>query len=217
MERLRVSLIGPGDIDFHYQNILKISKEKFQLDLEKIAEVLSESGVDIELLPDKGVCLELAKLYKANEGKKVIGSAPISDKRYGVKHLEQYMNEKIGGKKLFDEFIDTKDWRDQYRMKGLMGDIVLYLGISPGTETELNYAIYLFKLMKGFKENVTLKGINSEMRAGKNIQYAIFVYKPFISNKFSKETEAYIKKFGIKLEYIQNPKELKQKLLELPG
>lgn len=213
MEKLRVSLIGPGDVEFHYQQVLKIPKKKFQLELEKIARALSESGAEIELLPDKGICFELAKLYKANNGERVVASVPKSDKGYGIKHLEPYLNKK----NLFDETIDTGDWKQQNRLKALLGDVVLYLGISSGTELEVNYGIYLFKLMKGFKESI--KGaqyLHPEVRAGKSIPYTIFVYSPFIkSHKLDKETEAYMKKYGINLEYIKNPKELKEKLLEL--
>lgn len=213
---LRVTLIGPGDIEFHYYNLLGISQEKFYSELKKIAKSLAQSNVELELLPDRGVCLELARKFKEHGGARVIGSAPISDQRYGISHLKPQMEEMINGKKLFEEFIDTQDWRDQYRLKGLMGDLILYLGISPGAETELNYAVYLFKLMKGFKENVELKGVHSDMRAGKNIPYTILIYSPFIKNRrFSAETEMYMKKFGISYYYIKNPRQLKQRLTEL--
>ncbi len=217
MENLRVSLIGPGDIEFHYQEILGISKERFQSELEKIARALAESGVEIELLPAKGVCFELAKFYKANKGKRVVASVPKSDAAYGIKHLEPYLNEKIKGKRLFDEEIDTGDWRQQNRLKALLGDAVLYLGISFASELEMNYGLYLVRLMKGLKEGVTsAQYLHPEVRAGKIIPYTLFVYSPFIkSYKLDAETEAYMKKYGINLEYVENPEELKQKLAGL--
>jgi hypothetical protein len=64
----RLSLIGPGDIDFHYQ-LLRLKPKKLQSKLESIAKVLAELNVALELLLDKGVCLELAKLYKQAGGK----------------------------------------------------------------------------------------------------------------------------------------------------
>lgn len=216
MERLRVSLIGPGDIDFHYQQILGISKEKFQSQLEKIAKALVDSGIELELLPDKGVCFELAKIYKTNNGKRVVASVPKSDKAYGIKHLEPYLNEKINEEKLFDEEIDTGDWKQQNRLKALLGDVVLYLGISLGSDLELNYAAYIFKLMKGFKQGLTAKYLHPEVRASKIIPYTILVYSPFLnSGKLQKETEAYMKKYGINFEYIKNPDDLRKKLLKL--
>jgi len=76
---LRVSLIGPGDIDFHFYELLKFPKKKFQSELEKIAKVLAESNVEIEFCPDKGISFELAKEYKKQGGKKVIASVPQDD------------------------------------------------------------------------------------------------------------------------------------------
>ena len=217
MERLRIALIGPGDIEFHYQNLLGISKEKLQSELHKIAKVLAESDVELELLPNRGICFELVKSYKSQGGNKVIALIPKSDKAYGIKHLEPYIKTKINGKELFDEEIDVGDWRQLNRLKALLGDVVLYLGISPGTELEANYGIYLFKLMNKFKEGVeNAQHLHPEVRAGKNIPYTIFVYTPFIkSKKIHKEIEEYMKKFRINLEYINNPEELKKKLSEL--
>ncbi len=203
---LRASLIGPGDIDFHFTEILKIPREKFEKELKQIAEALKET--EIGFLPDKGICLEIAKQYKKQNGKKVVGYAPISDERYGTGHLEKYMKTEIEGEKLFLKFIDTKDWRDQYRMIGLLGDFVLYLGTSPGTETELNYATYLYKLQQGFKEGIKAKGLHPEIRANKNIPFTYLFYKPFMSQKLPKETEAYLDKYGIKFQYVNSPEEL---------
>ncbi len=216
METLRLSLIGPGDIDFHFYNLLKISKGKFQSELKQIAKALAEAEVEIELLPDRGISLEIAKLYKSNNGKSVIASVPKSDTAYGIKHLEPYLNEKVNRKKLFDKEIDSGDWKQQNRLKALFGDVVLYLGSSLGSDLELNYAAYIFKLMKGFKEGLAAKYLHPEVRASKTIPYTILVYSPFFSSgKLQKETEAYMKKYGIRFEYIKNPKELKERLKSL--
>lgn len=214
---LRVSLIGPGDIEFYYQDILGISKEKLESELGKIAKVLADEGVEIILLPDEGVCLELAKEYKKDKGKKVIGSVPRSDTGYGIKHIEPYILEKVDGKRLFDEEINIGDWKQQNRLRALLGDVVLYLGISPGTELEISYGTYIFRLMKGLKKGiVNAQYLHPEVRAGKNIPYTFLVYSPFIKNrKLYPETEAYMKKYGIVLKYVKNPKELKEKLIEL--
>ena len=211
MEKV-LSLIGPGDIGFHYYEILGLKPEKFQSELENIAKAIAESGWTIELLPDQGISLEIAKLYKQFGGKRVIGTAPISDKRYGIKHIQEYFNEKIQGKKLFDEIIDTEDWRDQNRLKALRGNAVLYLGISPGTEIEFNYGIYLYRLMKGFKKGVKAQAIQN-IRAKDN--FTCFVYSPFFSaKKLDNETEIYMEKYKINLKYVKNPRELKNQLIK---
>ena len=214
---IRIAIIGPGNLEFYYQKLQKIKKKKLESELEKIAKALVEADVEIVLVPDKGIDMEIARKYKKQGGRKVIGTIPKSDKRYGIKHLKPYMKEKINGKNIFDEFINSGDWKEQNRLRGFFGDIVLSLGISPGSELEMNYSTYLFKLMKGFKDGVsTLKGVHPQIRANNHIPYTYFIYTPFIkTKKLYPETEAYIKEFGIKLEYIKSPKHLKEKLQKL--
>src|SRR3989344_357980 len=167
---MRIALIGPGNIRFHYHELLGLNEGGFQEEIKGIAKALADSGAEIELLPDDGVCIEIAKLYKQNKGKRVIGSVPKSDKTFGIAHLEKYMNEKINGKPLFDEIIDTGDWFKHDLIKGLMGDVILYLGASPGTDGERHYAVYLYKLIAGFKKGVEVSAsrIHPDTKAGKN-------------------------------------------------
>lgn len=214
---LRVSLIGPGDVDFHFYKFLGFSKKKLQSELGKIAKSLVESEVELELAPDRGISFELAKEYKKLNGKTVIASVPKSDKGYGIKHLEPYLKTKVDGKKLFDKEVDTGDWRQQNRLKALLGDVVLYLGGSAGADLEANYGIYLFKLMNKFKKGISnAKYLHPEVRAGKNIPYTYFVYAPFFkSKKLSSETEAYMKKYKINLVYVKSAKELGEKIRKL--
>ncbi len=215
---LRICLIGPGDIELHYFNILKLDKEKFQRDLEEIARVLAER-FEIVLLPDRGICFELAKLYKKFGGKKVVGTVPYSDKDFGIGHLKKFMEAEVNGKKLFDEFIDTTHWYKQDLTHCLFGDAILYLGESLGALGELVYGYYLYKLFVGAKPQVkvSLAKIHPAARAGTKIKYSTIVYKPFFAGKLSTELEYYIKKFG-KLYYAENPKQLKlilNKLLKI--
>jgi len=210
---MRLSLIGPGDIQFHFQKILEISEEKFKKEIEKIAEALAESGAEIVVLPDRGISFQIAKLYKLKGGKKVIWAIPKDDKTFGTKHLESYIQEKVNGKMVCDEIINTGDWYKHDLIKGLLGNAILYLGSSPGTNGELNYAVYLYKLISGYKEEVEIAGrkIHPEIKADKN--FKIFVYSPFlISGKLSSEDERYIKEFGINLVYVKNAEELKREL-----
>jgi len=207
--------MGPGDIEFHYYKMLGISKEEFEKQVEEIARALAESGVEIELLPDRGICFEIAKKYKEADRKRVIATFPKNDKIFGIKHLQQYLEIQVNGKPLFDKIIDSKNWFKHDLIKGLFGDALLYLGSSPGTDGELNYATYLFKLIKRNKPGIETKidKIHPELRAGKNCQFTYLIYTPFIkASKLSDEEEAYIKKFGINLVYVSNPNELKSKL-----
>ncbi|MFA5855752.1 MAG: hypothetical protein WC867_00190 [Candidatus Pacearchaeota archaeon] len=207
---MRITLLGPGEVEYHFQELLKIPKSKFISELESISQTLVDSDVELDLLPDTGVSLEIARLYKKHGGKKVVATLPLSDKTFGIKHLEKYRNELINGKQLFDEEIDTGDWYKHDLTKGLFGNAILYLGNSPGTEIERNGAVYLYKLMKGFKENLDLARdkINPNIIADNNL--SLLVYSPFIiGGNLSKEDESYIERFGIKLFYIKDSKELK--------
>ena len=213
---MRISLIGPGDVEFHYQNLLKIDKLRFEFELEGIAKVLAESNSQLVLLPDKGVSLNVARIYREKKGKNVIGAVPLSDMTFGIKHLEPYIKMKLNEKPFFDYFINTDNWFKHDLIKGLLGDVLVCLGDSPGTNGELNYAVYLYKLLSGRKEGIEIAGkhIHPELRAGKN--FTILVYSPFlISKKLSKEQEEYIKNFGINLVYISSSTQLKQELENL--
>ncbi|MFH1711491.1 MAG: hypothetical protein ABH840_04225 [Nanoarchaeota archaeon] len=213
---MRISLIGPGDIEFHYTQLLGLSKKELEKEIQGIARALADSGAEIELLPDKGICIEIAKLYKQNKGEKVVGAVPKSDRTFGISHLEQYISTEIDGKKLFEEIIDTGDWFKHDMIKGLMGNAILYLGSSPGTDGERHYAVYLYKLIAGFKKgvDVSASSLHKEARAGKN--FTIFVYSPFLKvGKLAEEDEAYMKKFNVNLVYLSSPEQLKKELSRL--
>jgi hypothetical protein len=206
---MRISLIGPGDIEFHYKQLLALDDLKFNSPLEDIAQALVNSKSEIALLPDKGVSIEIARKYKKRRGKKVIGIVPQSDKTFGIEHLKPYIKEQINAKPLFYEIIDSGDWFKHDMTKGLFGNAVLYLGASPGTDGERNYAVYLYKLINQFKQGIKIAGkkIHPEIRADEN--FSIIVYSPFLLNKrLPKEDEAYMKKFNIRLFYADTPKKL---------
>src|SRR3989339_399762 len=107
---MRLSLIGPGDVDFHFKEILNMKKDKFENEIRAIAKAIADSGAEIEILPDKGISFQIAKSYKQQNGKKLIAAIPKSDKTFGIDHLKQFIDEKINNKPLFDEIIDTENW-----------------------------------------------------------------------------------------------------------
>jgi len=209
---MRISLIGPGNIDLHYEKFLGLSKSEFLSELEQIAQALVDSDVEIELLPDKGVSLELARLYKKKGGRKVIAVLPKSDKEFGIKHLQPHLNEQINGTPLFDETIDSGNWFKHDMTKTLFGNAVLYLGESPGTEIERNGGIYLQYLTSGFKDaDIPAISLHPEIKAGKD--YTFLIYTSFMKpKKLSPASEFYLNEYKIKFKYIQDPKQLKQEL-----
>lgn len=215
---VKLSLVGPGDVKYHYEELLGYPKEKLGSEIENISRVLKDSGSSLEFLPDKGISFEIAKKYKELGGKEVIGTIPKSDKTFGVNHLEEYINHEIDGSPLIDKIIDSGDWFKHDLIKGLFGDAVLYLGSSLGTDTELNGSAYIYKLIQGLKKYVNTPSdkIHSEIRANKNYPYTFFAYSPFLkSGKLPCETEKYIEKGGINLVYVNSAEELREELENL--
>lgn len=214
---LRASLIGAGNIEYHYQELLNISKKEFDMQTEQIAKVLAKTKTEIVLLPDRGICIEIAKLYKQFKGPKVIATIPKDDKDFGISHLEPYVNAKVGGKKVIDKEINTGTWYKQDLTIGTFGDFILMLGNSLGALGELTYAYYLYKLFKGMKKEVSAaeKKIHPEIRAGSKIPFSVIVYKPFLKEKLNFEIEAYITKLGGKITYVNNAQELEKEITRL--
>ncbi len=207
----RISLIGAGNIKFHYFELLGIKEDEFNRQIREIAKVLAESGNEIVLLPDNGAPFEVAKKYAEFKGKKVIGTVPYSDTDFGIKHLQPYINAEVNSQRVFDEFIDTNNWYKQDLTCSIYGDLILMLGNSLGSLGELVYAYYLCKLFIGDKPEVkTIRNkIHKEVRAGINFPYTTIIYMPFMKEKLNPEIEAYIKKLKGNIFYVNNPEELK--------
>jgi hypothetical protein len=214
----RISLIGAGNIKFHYFELLKLKEEDFDKQIREIAKVLADSGNEIVLLPDKGAPFEIAKKYKEFKGKKVIGTVPCSDTDFGIKHLQQYINAEMNNQKVFDEIIDTNNWYKQDLTCCIYGDVILMLGNSLGSFGELVYGYYLYKLFIGDKPEVRAlrEKIHKEVRAGRDFPFTTIIYMPFMKEKLNLEIEAYIKKLKGIIYYPQNIKELKEILGKLP-
>lgn len=212
----RISLIGPGNIKYHYSELLKINDQRFSEHIEKISRVLAETS-EIVLLPDSGVCFELAKRYKASGGKGCFGLVPLKDKDFDITHLKPFMNEKVNEKKLFDGIINTGDWYRQHLTHGLFGDIILMLGASVGTLGELADAFYLYKIFQGQKEgdNTKKEKIHKDILAGTKIPLTLIIYKPFMKSDLQFEVKEYIKKTGSRIYYAKDTEELRKIMLSL--
>jgi len=203
---MRISLIGPGDIEYHYLTTLNFSKKEFEKELNEIAKVLKKH--EICILPDRGVCFEIAKKYKELKGKKVIGTIPLSDKDFGIKHLEPY-------RPICDKEIDIGNWYKQHLVQILIGDVVLMLGNSLGTMGELTEGFYLYKLFNGKKVQITKNKIHKDIKAGTKFPFTLIVYKPFFKEDINYEITRYIEKVGGRIYYVENAQKLKEKLLKL--
>lgn len=214
---IRVSLIGAGNIKYHYLELLNLKKEEVDREIDCISRVLVDSNVEIVFLPDRGVPFEVAKKYKQYGGRKVYGTVPSSDKDFGIEHLKSYISAEIDGKKVIDGIIDTENWYKQDLTCCIFGDVILMLGNSLGSLGELVYGYYLYKLFVGDKPElkVVKKKIHHEVRAGENMPFSVIIYQPFMKEKLNYEIEEYIKKLKGVIYYINDANELKSVLEKL--
>jgi hypothetical protein len=214
---MRVSIIGAGDIKFHYNELLEMSDNELSIHLEKIAFVLKETDSIPVALPDRGIPFELTKKFKEIGGEKAIGVAPLSDNSFGITHMNEFIESNVGGKKVFDEVIDTDNWYKQDMTHCLFGETILVLGITTGSLGELAYGYYLYNLMQGHKPGVKTKSnmIHEKIVAGSKIPLNTIVYMPFVKGKLPFELEKYIEKFGGKVFYVKNSSELKDVIIKL--
>ena len=210
MKKLRITIIGPGDIKYHYQKLLKIREKTLKKHINNLGKVIANSNNSIAIVPDKGICLEIARSYKKQQGKQALAVIPKDDKKYGIKHLKKYIYEKD----LFNKTINSKTWQEQLFNLCLYGDVCLYLGSSIGSNAELLASIYRYNKLNKFKKNK--KKFDKEIKAGSKNPLTYMIYSHFLkAKKLPAETEAYFKKFKIKLEYIKSTKHLKKILKKL--
>lgn len=207
---MRITLIGPGDFEYHFYELMGWTKEKLKAEINILVEALVKKDVEVALLPDRGISLEIAKLYKEKGGRKVVALVPQDDEDFGIKHLQPYLQLEVDGKKLFDEIINTGNWYKHDMTMTLFGDKLLMLGNSLGTMGELTYGFYIYKLFQRHKKGVEVlnKDIHPDIRIGKDSEFAAFLYKPFFKQKLSPELEDYIEKTGGKLFYLEKISEL---------
>lgn len=212
---MRISLIGPGDVEYHFQQLLGMSKEEFERHVDEIGAVLAQSGSDIVLTPDQGIPLNVAKTFRMkNPRGKVYGLVPKADLEFGMEHILRYMDSEVQGEKVFDDFINAGNWYKLDVSKAATGDDVLLLGKSLGSIGEFALGFYLYKLLAHKKPGVAVEreDIGSHIRAGRIIPFTAIIYLPFVKERMDYEIEAYIRKVGGKILYVRNPQELKNVL-----
>ncbi len=211
--RIRISIIGPGSVDFYFSKVLRISRKQFNRHLSQLGQCLTLYNVGLVTLP--GIGTELAKVYKTFGGSEVLAPVPLEDKKFGIEHLKEFLNEKILNAPLFDGWINTGEWYQSDFIRILLGDICLMLGYAPGAILELMGGLYIYKIISKKKEklkDIAREDIATEIRAGTKFPFEVWIYKPFVSGKLPREIEEYCKRIGVKLVYIKDPDDLRKNL-----
>jgi|GEM_PF-6653507 len=84
---MRLVVIGPGNPQLYLTKIRKDWHGDYHTDIHNLAQVLVQEGIELALLPDRGMYLDLAIEYKRLGGKYVVGLVPMGDKIWGYRAL----------------------------------------------------------------------------------------------------------------------------------
>lgn len=130
-DKLTSLIAGPTDKTkiFRFGHI---SPDEYQFFINERARVLANHISRINIIPDDGIPLDIARAYKNFGGENVIGYIP----KGGIKELEKYF--------AYCDKIEEFDlgWSGLNTCLSLKGDIVTVFGLSPGTLVEVAYTKY---------------------------------------------------------------------------
>jgi len=87
---MKVVVLGTGDIT-KIPRFTRISERELRSIIDELGKMIADKGYELIIVPDRGIPTEVAKVYRENDGKKVIGMVPVNDKKYGIKHLEPFI------------------------------------------------------------------------------------------------------------------------------
>ena len=144
---MKVVVLGTGDLT-KIPRFTKINKKELNEMINSLGGMIAKKGHELIIVPDRGIPAEVAKAYKAADGKRVIGVVPVNDKQYGVKHLEPFLG-------LLDEKIEVEHWYDANGEIAAAGDICIIMGMSPGIMAEICLLKYHYRHL-GSKTRVYL-------------------------------------------------------------
>jgi len=164
-DKLTSLIAGPTDktkiFRFGY-----ISPDEYQFFIEERAGVLAKHISQINIIPDDGIPLDIARAYKNLGGENVVGYIP----KGGIRELEKYFSycDKI------EEF--DLGWSGLNTCLSLKGDIITVFGLSPGTLVEVAYTKYhkkyLDRVVPVIIDRTTIDGnISPELTDEINIKY----------------------------------------------
>jgi len=134
---MKIGIIGPGEVEKYCKNA-GLDVEKYKERVNKIAEIIARLKHDIVVTPDKGSTSELfAQAYKQTKGRKINVLVPLEDKEFGY----SWVNKKIA-----DEVISCKTWRNQPEAMCENSDLLVCIGWGGGTLCEMYYTRWMGKV-----------------------------------------------------------------------
>lgn len=140
---MRISILGAGDIT-KIHRFSGISEKELKKLIQELGELLAKRGDELIIVPARGIPYEVAKIYKENGGKQVIGVIPKDDKEYGIMHIKDYLH-------ISDKDVNIGDWYDLNGRIASLGDYAICIGMSGGAMCDVCMLKYHYK----YKNNKT--------------------------------------------------------------
>ena len=128
MSELIALVAGPTDKSkiFRFGSVIELEYGSF---LEERGRVLADHVFQINIIPDEGVPLDIARHYKKAGGNLVVGFVPKGEYSF----LSRYFSDCDR----IEEF--DAGWSGLNTCLSLKGDLVVAFGLSPGTIVEIAY------------------------------------------------------------------------------
>ncbi len=178
---MRVSILGAGDTT-KIHRFSGMSENDVKILIEDVGKLLARKKVELVIVPARGIPYEIAKVYKENNGPKIIGAIPEDDKEYGIMHIEEYRH-------ISDEEFNIGDWYGLNGRIASQGEIAICIGLSGGAICDVAMLKYHYKYL------------------GKKTK--LLVFENTLSSRFPPELEEDLKG---NLIYINSVKELEKYL-----
>lgn len=136
---MKVVVLGTGDLT-KIPRHTSVKEEELGRLIEGVSGLLVKEGCELVIIPDRGIAVEVAKIYRKMGGKKVWGLVPTKDKKFGGKHIPPFLN-------LVDERIELDHWYDVDGEIAAAGDLCVVMGLSPGIMREVSVLKYHYRYL----------------------------------------------------------------------
>jgi len=128
---VKVAIIGPTDV-LKVASAAGLEAEAYQRCVTQAATQLARRGYELVVVPDRGIGLWAAEVYRQAGGPKVIGLIPG-----GGTDFEEEMSECHKHRHLCDVVIDDLTWPEQFLRICQLAEVMLCIGLSCGTMGEI--------------------------------------------------------------------------------
>ncbi|NIO72256.1 MAG: hypothetical protein GTN71_25335 [Anaerolineae bacterium] len=128
---MKVAIIGPTDVP-KVASAAGLEAEAYQRCVTEAATELARRGHELVVVPDRGIALWAAEVYRQAGGPKVIGLIPS-----GGTGIQEEISECQKHRHLCDVVIEDLTWPEQFPRICQLAEIMLCIGLSCGTIGEI--------------------------------------------------------------------------------